>query len=85
MVRGNREQPRAGRGWSKIWYPGAPGERPEGQESRRKRSFSFESGGSFGYDGGLRFDKRRIPGKGGDYFRASAFGRSQQPRRSAKP
>ena len=56
LLRGNREQPRPGGGWSKIGTL----ERPGRHESRRKRPFSLESSGSFGYDRGLRSDKWEI-------------------------
>ena len=35
----------------------APLERANKRDSRRRRSFSLESSGSSGYDGGLKFDR----------------------------
>ena len=35
---------------------GVPGGRPDGQEQGQDRPLSVESGGSPGYDGGLRFE-----------------------------
>ncbi len=57
MVRGNREQPRPGGGWSKSGTV----ERPDRYESRRNRPFALELSGSFGYDRGLISDKWEIP------------------------
>ena len=35
-------------------------ERPRRHESRRDEPLAFESGGSLGYDGGLRSDNREM-------------------------